>query len=219
MITIIIPVKNGHKYLGEALQAIKAQEMDVEVIVVDDASDDDTAQIAADAGCTVLRHEVSKGPVAAKNTGLREAHGEFVMFHDHDDRMRPGALKALHDALTADETASAVEAMVQDFVSPELSDAEKRLCAAKPQPFYGLFTGAILMRRSIFDTIGLFSETVRNGEILEWQGNMDKAGLAVRKIDLVSTDRRIHSTNLGRTSRKQEFKDYAAILRMRMKKA
>lgn len=219
MISIIIPVKNGHKYLSEALLAIEAQGMDTEVIVVDDGSDDDTADIARAAGCTVLRHEQSRGPVAAKNTGLREAHGEFVMFHDHDDRMRPGALKALNDALIADDSLSAVEAKVQDFVSPELTEAEKRLCAAKPEPFYGLFTGAILMRRRVFDVIGFFSETVRTGEILEWQGNMDKAGLKVGKIDIVSTDRRIHSSNLGRTARKQEFKDYAALLRMRMKKA
>jgi len=219
MISIIIPVKNGHKYLSEALLAIEAQGMDTEVIVVDDGSDDDTADIARAAGCTVLRHEQSRGPVAAKNTGLREARGEFVMFHDHDDRMRPGALKALYDALVSDDSLSAVEAKVQDFVSPELSDAEKRLCVAKPDPFYGLFTGAILMRRSVFDVIGFFSETVRAGEIIEWQGKMDKSGLNIGKIDLVSTDRRIHNSNMGRNARKQEFKDYAAILRMRMKKA
>lgn len=216
LISIIIPVKNGHKYLGQCLECVEAQEMDVEVIVVDDGSDDDTAAIAEAQGCTVLRHEVSRGPVAAKNTGLKVARGEFVMFHDHDDKMRPGALKVLHDALVADTGVSAVEAKVRDFVSEELSEEEKKSCCPKPDPFYGLFTGAILMRKSVFDTIGLFSENVKTGEILEWQGKMDSAGLTIKKLDLVSTDRRIHNSNLGRTARKQEFKDYAAILRMRM---
>lgn len=133
MISVVIPVKNGHKYLGEALDAIQSQGMDVEVIVVDDGSDDDTSEIASSAGCRVIRHDVSKGPVVAKNSGLRVAQGDFVMFHDHDDRMRPGALRVLYDALAADETAGAVQAMVQDFVSPELSEEEKLGCAAKPE--------------------------------------------------------------------------------------
>lgn len=133
MISVVIPVKNGHKYHGEALDAIQSQGMDVEVIVVDDGSDDDTSEIASSAGCRVIRHDVSKGPVVAKNSGLRVAQGDFVMFHDHDDRMRPGALRVLYDALAADETLGAVQAMVQDFVSPELSEEEKRGCAAKPE--------------------------------------------------------------------------------------
>lgn len=218
MISIIIPVRNGHKYLGEALQAIREQNMDVEVIVVDDGSDDDTQSIAAAAGCQVLRHNVSRGPVAGKNTGLRAAKGKYVMFHDHDDRMRPGALKSLCDALESDESVSAVEAKVQDFISPELSEEEKMKCAAKTEPFYGLFTGAVLMRRSVFDVIGPFTESVSTGDMIEWKGKMDDAGLKIVKVDMVATDRRIHSSNMGRTARKSEFKDYAAILRMRMKK-
>lgn len=218
MISVIIPVRNGHKYLGEALQAVSDQGMDVEVIVVDDGSDDDTAEIAAAAGCRVIRHEASMGPVAAKNTGLKHAQGEFIMFYDHDDRMRPGALRKLYDELVADDSLSAVQAMVQDFISPELSEDEKRRCTAKPAPFYGLFTGAFLMRRSVFDKIGLFSESVRYGEIIEWHGRMEAAGLAIKKMDFVSTDRRIHSSNLGRTDRKAEFRDYAAVLRMRIRK-
>lgn len=217
LISIIMPVKNGHKYLGEALQCIKAQEMNVEVIVVDDASDDDTADIAASFGCIVRRQEVSRGQVAAKNVGLRIASGEYVMFHDHDDRMRPGALKALCQALEEDDGIAAAEAKLQDFVSEELTEEEKRLCVPKAQPFYGLFTGAILMRKSVFDVIGLFTESINTGEILEWKGRMDAHGLTVKRLDLVSTDRRLHNTNYGRTDRRKEFRDYAAVLRARMK--
>ena len=58
LISIIIPVKNGHKYLGEAIAGIRKQNMNVEILVVDDASTDDTALIAESLGCKVLRHEV-----------------------------------------------------------------------------------------------------------------------------------------------------------------
>ena len=72
------------------------------------------------------------------------------------------------------------------------------------------------MKKDIFDVIGLFNENLKAGEILDWQTKMDSNGLKVKKVDFVSTDRRIHSSNFGKTNRNAEFKDYAAILRARL---
>lgn len=213
-ISIIIPVKNGSNYLGEALGSIERQGMDVEVIVVDDGSTDATVQIAKDHGCKVVSHPVSRGQVAAKNTGLRYATGDYVMFLDHDDLIREGSLRVLLDALEADPAVAAVEAMVKDFLSPEV---ESTNVALKPEPFYGLFTGAILIRKSAFDATGPFSENVHTGEIMEWFSKMERNGLVVKKIDLVSADRRIHRTNFGQTNRATEMKNYAAVLRNLLK--
>jgi hypothetical protein len=87
----------------------------------------------------------------------------------------------------------------------------------RPEPFYGLFTGAILIRREVFDCIGPFTEGVRTGEIIEWFTRVEAQGLKVMKLELVATDRRIHQTNFGRTDRAEEMKNYAAILRERLK--
>lgn len=217
-VSVIIPVRNGHNYLQEALEAIHTQEVAVEIIVVDDGSTDDTVEIATAAGCRVIRHGTSKGPVEAKNTGIAAAAGDFILFHDHDDRMRPGALNLLLDAISKDDEAMAVEAKVQDFYSPELSEEARKGVAIKLEPYYGLFSGAILMRRSIFDVIGFFPGNIRAGEILHWQQQMDRNALVVRKLDIVSTDRRVHTSNFGRTDRRKEMQDYAALLRMRLKR-
>ena len=215
LISVIIPVKNGSNYLGEALESLRKQDMRVEIIVVNDGSTDNTVSIADEYGCVVVSHPVSKGQVAAKNTGLSVATGENVMFMDHDDVMRPGSLRRLYDELEADPDAAAVQAMVKDFKSPEIESLPGTLI--KPEPFYGLFTGAILIRRKVFETVGPFSESRRTGEIIEWVSKMETAGLVIKKIDLVATDRRIHNTNFGKTARNEEFKDYASILRERLK--
>ena len=73
LITIIIPVKNGMNYLPEALESLRRQEMDIEIVAVDDGSTDATAEFARQHGCKVLSHGVSRGQVAAKNTGLKAA--------------------------------------------------------------------------------------------------------------------------------------------------
>lgn len=215
LISVIIPVKNGTNYLGEAIASLRRQDMNLEIIVVDDGSADETAELARKAGCVVLQHPVSRGQVAGKNTGIAAAKGDYILFLDHDDRVRDGALRTMYEALAADPSVVAVQAMVQDFKSPELPDIPDGLL--HPTPFYGLFTGAILIRRVVFDRIGPFSENVHTGEIIEWFSRLEAQGMQVCKLDLVSTDRRIHQTNFGRTDRAEEMKNYAAVLRERLK--
>ena len=217
-ISIIIPVKNGSegKYLNQAIDGILAQGMETEIIVVDDASTDNTVEIAQSYGCKIVHHEVSRGQVAGKNSGIKVAQGEYILFHDHDDIMLEGALKRLYEEFEPDTMA--VEAKVQDWYSPELSEEERAKTPIKSEPYWGLFTGAILIKKEVFDKIGYFDESVQAGEIIEWQTKMDSNGLKIKKIDFISTKRRVHATNFGKTNQKKEFKDYATILRAKIKK-
>lgn len=214
MISVIIPVKNGSNYLQEAIESVQRQGVPAEIIVVDDSSTDNTVEIASGLGCKVISHPVSKGQVAAKNTGLKAAEGEYVLFLDHDDVIREGALASMYEMIEADPTTSAVQSMVKDYLSPEISSMPGT--TIRPEPYYGLFTGAILIRKSVFDEIGPFSEDRRTGEIIEWQSRMDKCGFLIKKTGIVSTDRRIHNTNFGKTNKGDEYKDYASVLRQRL---
>ncbi len=216
LISVIIPVKNGGKYIEQAIKGIQKQGMDAEIIVVDDCSDDNTIEIAQNYGCKVVKHETSKGPVAGKNSGLKIANGKYILFHDHDDVMNDGALKMLYDEFEAD--IMAVEAMVQDFYSSELTLEEKAKTLIKKEPYYGIFTGAILIKKEVFDKIGYFNESVYAGEIIEWQTKMESNNFKIKKIDFVSTMRRVHDSNFGRINQKMEFRNYAAILRAKIKK-
>jgi len=216
LVSVIIPVKNGEKYIKEAIEGIKKQGMNVEIIVVDDCSTDNTVEIAQNYGCKIVKHETTKGQVAGKNSGLKVAQGKYILFHDHDDIMTDGALKRLYDDFEQD--IMAVEAKVQDWYSPDLPEEEKAKTPIKSEPYWGLFTGAILIRKEVFDKIGFFNESVYTGEIIDWQSKMDSNGFKIKKTDFVSTKRRIHSTNFGKTHQKTEFKNYAAILRAKLKK-
>ena len=216
LISVIIPVKNGANYIKEAIEGILSQKMNTEIIVVNDCSEDNTSEIAKSLGCKVLFHDTPKGQVAGKNTALNVAEGKYILFHDHDDVMLEGALKRLYDEFEPE--IMAVEAKVKDWFSPDLSEEERAKTLINPEPYWGLFTGAILIRKVVFGKIGLFNETVKTGEIIDWQSRMDSNGLKIKKIDFVSTKRRVHSTNFGKTNQKTEFKDYAAILRAKLKR-
>lgn len=89
MISVIIPTYNRAPLLKRAVESILAQTLqDIEVLVVDDGSIDETAQVMAsvtDSRVRYLPQEENKGACAARNLGVREARGEYVAFQDSDD--------------------------------------------------------------------------------------------------------------------------------------
>jgi len=218
LISIIMPVKNGSNYLKEALEAIKLQDVDMEIIMVDDGSTDDSVQIAKNYGCEIVTHDVCRGLVASKNSALKVAKGQYTMFHDHDDVMNCNVLPQMIEALQEDQKTYAVMAKLHDFFSPELSDLDKQKVELRKEAYFGLFSGATLIKKEAFDIIGLFDESLKAGDIIDWSAKMKENNLEVKKIDLVSVNRRIHNTNFGRTNKEREYQDYAAILRSKLKR-
>jgi GT2 family glycosyltransferase len=84
-LSVIVPVYNNPGDLRECLTALAAQSIpEMEIVVVDDASTDDTASVAARLGVRVTRLQKNSGPAAARNHGAREARGEILFFVDAD---------------------------------------------------------------------------------------------------------------------------------------
>lgn len=97
LVSVVIPAKNAAAYVGETIASALAQGDVAEVIVVDDGSTDDTVAIVRAVRDPRLRliHNESAGVSAARNLGARYASGEWLLFLDADDRLRPGAVAAL----------------------------------------------------------------------------------------------------------------------------
>lgn len=214
LISIIMPVKNGENYLAEALECIKKQNMHVEIIVINDGSTDKTLEIAKKYACKIVNHEKCLGQVIGKNSGLKVASGEYIMFHDHDDFLKDDALKTMMNEFENDHDLMVVNAKVKDFISP---DAKIKTQPIKQDAYYGCLGGSMLIKKAVFDKIGLFDETIKAGEIIALTAKFEKNNIKVKKIDFVSSNRRIHDTNYGKMNKKNEFKDYASLLRGKIK--
>lgn len=92
LVTVIVPAYNASDYIAETLESILAQTYEnLEVIVVDDGSTDNTAEIVKSytSGITYIHQENSGSCAAPRNNGLQHAKGEFVTFFDADDIMLP----------------------------------------------------------------------------------------------------------------------------------
>lgn len=88
-ITVVIPAHNEAHGIAHVLVAVQAYLPDAELLVVDDASTDDTAAQARAAGAQVIRHPVNRGNGAAVKTGIRHARGDVVLLMDADGQMNP----------------------------------------------------------------------------------------------------------------------------------
>lgn len=112
MVSVIIPTRNRLAFLKEAMASVSAQDYpDRETIVVDDVSEDGTWEWLSsvqDPRVQILRPPNHAERSAARNLGLRNAKGDFVMFLDDDDLLVPGALTALAKALSLHPEALAV---------------------------------------------------------------------------------------------------------------
>lgn len=95
LVSIVIPCYNHGAFLDEALASIGTPAVATEIVVVDDGSTDSTSDVVARFetanGFRSVRQR-NAGLAAARNRGLRESHGEFVVFLDADDRLAPGAV-------------------------------------------------------------------------------------------------------------------------------
>lgn len=103
-LSIIIPAYNAEAYLPQCLDSILAQKhQGCEVIVVDDGSTDSTAALLERYPDVKVVHQENHGMSTARNRGLYEARGEYILFVDSDDLLTAGALETLVAKLTGED--------------------------------------------------------------------------------------------------------------------
>jgi glycosyltransferase involved in cell wall biosynthesis len=200
LVSVIVPAFQAADFIADALDGVLAQDYPcVEVIVVDDGSTDATAEIARSrAGVRVISQQ-NRGPAAARNAGIAVASGVFIAALDADDRWPPARLSRQVDFLTRRPDIDVVFGLVEAFIDTE-SHPSRPLAGTYEQPFAGLLVSG-LMRASAFEEVGLFDESLRLAEDVDWLLRATDAGLARATIDETVLYYRLHERNASRDPR------------------
>ena len=202
LISVVIPVFNGAKYLEEALQSIENQEnIDFEIIVIDDGSTDATAKIVETWPRSVQYiYQSNQGPAHARNVGIKAAKGNFIAFLDADDTWPSGKIATqialLNQYLATELVWSKTKCVLEDGILNTQGKAYK----IDPEPNFIPFLGAALFRKTAFDKVGLFDISLRFGEDIDWYNRACEMSINILKSDTLGLYYRMHNHNSTRNT-------------------
>ncbi len=178
-VSVVVPTRNRAGYLEVTLASLAEQAPGVpyETIVVDDGSADSTPELAERSGAVYLRHERSRGPNAARNTGIEAARAPLIALIDDDVRVPPTWLAALSAGAGRHLAAEAFGGPIR----ARLEGPAPRSCGRESAPITTLDLGPddrearfvwsanMAVRRSAIERIGPFDEGVPiYGDEEEW---------------------------------------------------
>lgn len=214
LVSTIVPVYNGEKYVADAIQSALAQTYrSQEVIVVDDGSMDSTARIVAEFGNVVRYvHQPNRGTAAARNHGAEIAKGEYIAFLDHDDLWLKEKLACQVAACRSAPEPDIVFTHLHQFHSPELDSDSRPPSYCPPMPMAGILASTMMVSRVVFFRIGLFDTQWQFGEWPDWYIQAVENGFHIKVLPELLVYRRLHQTNKGVVQR-HLFKEYPKMLK------
>ena len=197
LISVIIPVYNGARFLEEAIRNVLEQGIaELEIIVVDDGSTDSFEEVLQRLPVTVrcFRQE-NAGAAGARNRGIRESSGELLAFLDVDDLWPARNLTLLRDLLLADSALDLVHGRAQltRYQPGEIGDY-----VGDPGKTFNAYIGAGLYRRRAFERIGWFDTELRYGEDADWFNRAAECELKIERLREVTLFVRRHDANMTR---------------------
>lgn len=161
-VTIVVPAYNEEGTIGRVLDGVKKAAGECEIIVVDDCSEDGTAEIAKKSGVKLLQHERNMGYGAAMKTGVKSAGGEFVLFMDadgqHDPAYIPELLEQKEDYdMVVGERKNLEEPPVKKFGRKVLGGTINYLCGEKIPDFNSGFR--LVKRETVIKFMEMLPDT------------------------------------------------------------
>ena len=192
LITVVIPTYNASLLIKRTVESVQRQKggFDVEIVVVDDCSTDETVQVVERlklSNLRLLRQEHNQGPAAARNRGLREATGSYCTFLDGDDYWEPEFLPETVGFLEAHPDCVATSVMQchkiigkEPSIAPQDTGVSAPLVLDDFWEFWGRYnhvcTGSVLFRTEIARQIGGQRVELRICEDLEFWAMLATCG-------------------------------------------
>jgi len=214
LVSVVIPVFNGEGFLREAVQSVLTQKHSpLEIIIVDDGSTDGTESVARSFPATVrYLHQTNKGPAAARNRAIEHAQGSLIAFADADDLWPAAKLDLQLPYLIRDPMIEIVMGRIQQVRLSKTVHGETQ-AEEFAEPAFSVNLGSAVIRKSVFERVGLFDETMRYSEDVDWFMRAREGGAAIKTIDAVTLFYRQHEQNLTRGKSTSELNVLKALKR------
>lgn len=196
LVSAVIPVHNGERFLPQALRSVLEQDYPrLEAIVVDDGSTDGSAAIARAHPGVRCMSLPNGGVAAARNAGIRASHGELLAFLDQDDAWLSGKLQTQVSYLLDHPDVGYVLARQRIFLEPGTPRPAWLPLELLEHDHVGYFPGTLVARRRVFDHIGLYEPEAPPAESADWFARARDAGIPMAILPHVLLQKRVHDGN------------------------
>ena len=212
VVSVVVPVHNGMRYLRQALESVIGQRgVSLQLIVVDDGSDDGSADLAREVApeATVVS-QPQQGEGQARSRGVEIAEGSHLAFIDADDLWPPDKLALQLRTLEEAPDAEIVFGHVKQFRSEDVPEGHEFRGEDEVRP--GPIWGTLFLRRETFERIGPFRTAGTIGGFLDWLARARDAGCKELMLPDILLYRRLHPWSLTATT-PQLTQDYARVLK------
>ena len=194
LVSVIIPVFNGAEFLAQTLESALAQEqVRLELIIVDDGSEDQSLDIALSYTTKVFR-QTNQGPATARNLGISKAKGDYFALLDQDDLWHPEKLALQLQALKEGDYAVC---RATATLEPTALSFDTMIRQAYQNGGIAPTPSAFLIPKTIFFRVGLFQPIYRANSDAQWLTRANQLGLRMVYPEKVLLYKRFHHRNQG----------------------
>lgn len=209
LISVVIPVYNAERFIGEAIRSVQQQKYPhVEIIVIDDGSTDNSLQVASCFPSVRCFRQQNGGSSAARNAGVARCRGELLAFLDADDVWVADKLERQLETAAKNPDADFVTGQVQQFFDSSYDSRGATLPAQNDGPV----AGTLLIPTETFRRVGEFNVNLRLGEFMDWYSRALAMGLERHHLASILLRRRIHGANTVLQQRASQ-KDYLTAMK------
>lgn len=219
LVSVVVPAFNQGRYLADAIHSAVSQTYtNLEVIVVDDGSTDDTRDIVRRISDPRLRyvHQENRGLSAARNTGIRHALGSFLSFLDADDLFCSEKLARLLNAFVEKPELGFVagQAILVDEQGVPLGERFERPVPDESTEWLlgnPLHVGSVLLRREWQERVGFFDEELRSYEDWDMWLRLARAGCPMGWVPYPVSQYRFHRAQMTRLGEQMTTATFAVL--------
>ncbi len=196
-ISVIIPYFRGDKYIAETLNSVFEQNYsNLEVIIANDGSPVETLKVLEPFQNKIkIVSQENKGQAAARNIGINNSTGEIIAFTDQDDLWDNNHLSLMLPYLVNNNEIDYVQGFSTQFMLK--TDGQKQ---TDQSILRAELVGSAIFRKKVFSVVGLFDESMREGEDFDWTLRLKESPCVGKTINDNVFWHRLHDTNLSKTT-------------------
>ncbi|MCL4396266.1 MAG: glycosyltransferase [Chloroflexi bacterium] len=201
LVSVIIAVRNGERFLAQAIESVLAQTYrEMEIIVIDGQSTDGTSTIARSFPQIQYVLQSGHGVADAYNLGIQLANGEYVAFLSHDDMWMADKLEVQIGYLAAHPEVQYANARTKFFVEPgcEIPTSFRKGWLEGDQ--VACIMETLVARKGAFDLVGLFDDSLPTSHDVDWFARARDLGVPTIVLPQALLRKRIHASNLSLTT-------------------